>query len=154
MERIDPQMAARVWQRVQAAGKKAEKQPPAEVPSHEELIARLWVDGRLCQRLASSSGGRCRTALLQIAREKQACVNRLKGICRLQTGTSPAVHTPPVPTGTAAHRLSVCCDGTALSASILDKLGADPQYGQEYVHMASLCRQHHRQLLTLLGDRK
>lgn len=159
MERIDPQMAARVWQRVQAAaaendtsGRTTQRHLPEKVlPELKELIARLWVDAALCRQLMRMFRGSDRAALDSIARQKRAGVARLKGILAMQTDTRPVIPAPPVPRGTREQQLRHCCDGTAHCATQLQQLTADPRYGSDYAAMAEQVRRQHRQLLGLLG---
>ena len=155
MEKIDKAMAARVWKRVQeASGQRPAKTVTPQPPQLQELIARAWVDAALCRRLMSHFSGSDRTALMQIARQKQACTARLKGICAMQTGAQPQIPAPPVPRGKPAELLRLCCDGTAHLAAQLERLAALPDYGTECDQMARQAHAHHRQLLGLLGKVK
>lgn len=155
MEKIDKAMAARVWKRVQEpSGQRPAKTVTPQPPQLQELIARAWVDAALCRRLMPYFSGSDRTALLQIARQKQACTARLKGICAMQTGAQPQVPAPPVPRGKPAELLRLCCDGTAHLAAQLERLAALPDYGTECDQMARQAHAHQRQLLGLLGKVK
>ena len=155
MEKIDKAMAARVWKRVQeASGQRPAKTVTPQPPQLQELIARAWVDAALCRRLMPYFSGSDRTALLQIARQKQACTARLKGICAMQTGAQPQIPAPPVPRGKPAELLRLCCDGTAHLAAQLERLAALPDYGTECDQMARQAHAHQRQLLGLLGKVK
>lgn len=153
MEKIDKDLAARVWNRVQrASGRKEEKALPQEPPQLQALIARLWVDAAICRRLIPRFRGADRKALEQIAGQKQACTARLKGVCAMQTGSQPRIPAPPVPKGTPQELLRICCDGTAACASQLERLSAMPGYSGEYAQLARQAHSHHRQLLGLLGS--
>lgn len=155
MEKIDKAMAARVWKRVQeASGQRPAKTAAPQPPQLQELIARAWVDAALCRQLMPHFSGSDRNDLMQIARQKQACIARLKGICAMQTGAQPQIPAPPVPRGKPAELLRLCCDGTALCAAQLEQLAATPDYGKEYGEMAQQAHLHHRRLLGLLGKVK
>lgn len=149
MERIDPKMAARVWQRVQAA--REDTSVVQELPDLKELIARLWVDGALCRQLSRTCRGRDRALLDGIGRQKQEGVARLKGILAMQTGVRTQIPAPPVPRGNREQLLRLCCDGTAHCSARLQQLTTDPRYGSDYSAMAEQVGWQHRQLLGLLG---
>ena len=155
MEKIDRDMAARVWKRVQqASGQRETKKVPPEPPQLQELIARAWVDEALCRRLMSHYSGSDRMLLGEISRQKQGCRARLKGICAMQTGAPPKIPAPPIPRGKPEELLRLCCDGTARCAAQLEQLAVMPDYGRECAEMARQTYLQHRRLLGLLGKVK
>ena len=150
MKPYDPQMAARVWKRVQAQPE--EKLLPQKDP--QQLL------GMIAQERTAATGylalsrrcqGRPSLLLRQLFQEEQAHAACLKGIYTLLTGQHPALHqVQPVqePVTTALRR---CYGAQMRSLAQYEQWSSDPEYGQVFARIAAQEREHCRIILELLG---
>lgn len=147
MENYDPQLAARVWQRVRKTDAL-----PAETPCLQEQIAREWVAAQVLWRLSRGYRGAAGNLLRRLARQKQSNCTMLKGIGQLQQSSPFRVARPPLPKGTPRQLLQSCYDSTDQCNRVYEALKNDPRHGSVYARLAERSRDHCLQLLTLLGN--
>jgi len=138
----DPQMAERVWKRVQGCD-------TGSAPL-EELIAQEWLDGSICLGLAQRCRGKKRALLRRVGQEKREHVRCLKGIGYLRTGSVPRVEKPPL----GALELGDCCRGIRRCEDHYRQLMKDMEYGTDFAKLADSAARHNRLLLPLLGEEK
>ena len=140
MERIDPQMAKRVWQRVQG---------------DEMSVRPLLAAERRCygayRQLRRMLPGKSR-ALQQMEESCQHRIRCLLGIDNLLTGAStPELPLKPrqeTPQGLLRH----CYQQSASLAADYQRRGEHPEYGPVFLELAGQMRQQCIKLLEILGD--
>ena len=154
METFDPQVAARVWQRVQQKNEPifiGQPAPPVAAASLDRLIRQAWQCALAYQALSRRVDRRDGAALRSLARQKQAQAACLKGLCAITGEGCPARphHSPRnQPPATALRQ----CYGMELQAlQDYEALSADPRQGQIYGQLAQQQKKLCLQLVTLLG---
>ena len=140
MERIDPQKAARVWQRVQGESGISEGLLK-ELILEESMTATGW------RQL-----GRNRPKLEQMERECRERIACLRGICQLLTGKMPEVPRPAPAQMQPAAILRAGYGRLMKCLARYEALQEDPTYGPAFVPMAAQTREHCRAVLALLGS--
>ena len=140
MERIDPQVAKRVWQRVQGDEMSVRSLLAAERRCHgayRQLKRMLPGKSRSLQQLEESCGLRIRCLL---------------GIDNLLTG----VRTSELPLKprqeTAEGLLRHCYQQSASLAADYQRRGEHPEYGGVFTELAGQMRQQCMKLLEILGS--
>lgn len=124
MSNYDPQLAQRVWQRVQGGRQTIDPQPPLF-----PLLRATLADSVLCTQLAGQHKGPPADLLRQIAREKQSHADCLKGILRL-TGEMSGPISPTPPAGkTPQAALRHCLGSTLRCAQQYRAWETHPEYG-------------------------
>ena len=149
MEKYDPQMAGRVWQRVQ--------QRPPEQPDTAPLLAlinQVWENAAACMTLAKVSQGREAAVFRKIFEQEQATARTLRGIYILQTGTVPAQPAVKNANEITAARLRRCCTHAMTTAQALEQRCADPEYGPVYQMLAQRQLENWLLLLEIIGTGK
>ena len=145
MERIDPQKAARVWQRVQGESNVNEG-ILKELILEESMTATGW------KQLARNSQGQRRQMLEQMERQGRERIACMRGICDLLTGKKPEVPNLPQP-HTSAQALMRAGYGRLMKClARYEALQADTTYGPAFVPMVAQTRDHCRNTLALLGS--
>lgn len=145
MDRIDPQQARQVWQRVQAG------QSPEE---NEDALARLsageWEAAAMLELLARRTGGKYPTALRALAghsRSRWAC---LQAMALLRDGKRLA-HVHPDSTGAAAQELlRRCCENSLTRLHLYE--AQTGRGGSVMMLLAQEQARDYRALLELLGN--
>ena len=112
MEKYDPQLANRVWQRVQH---RAPEQP--DTAPLLALITQAWENAAACMTLAKVSQGREASIFRKIFEQEQATARALRGIYILQTGTVPAQPAMKNANEITAARLRRCCTSAMNAAN-------------------------------------
>lgn len=140
MERIDPQVAKRVWQRVQG-----------EDMSVRPLLAAERRCYGACRQLKRMLPGKSR-ALQQL---EESCGQRIRcllGIESLLTG----MRTPELPLKprqeTAEGLLRHCYQQSVSLVSDYQRRGEHPEYGPVFLELAGQMRQQCIKLLEILGS--
>ena len=141
MENIDPNQAARVWQRVRG------NSAPGGENTLEQLIVQEWEGAAFCFQLARRSSGRESMALQQIGRQKQTNCACLKGIHTLLTGKK--VTLSPVKPG--ENSLRGCYEREVQCLKSYAGRASDPDYGYVFSSMKNKAGEHCRLLLELIG---
>ena len=147
MNTIDPQKAARVWQRVQGATR----------PSDRELltmIAREWTDAATYLQLSRQFQGKDSANLRRLYDEEQAHTACLKGIYTLITGTRPNVKALAL-TGQDPEALLRRLYGRQMQGlADYEAKSQDPEYGPVFARLADQERDHCRTILEVIGNLK
>ena len=149
MEKYDPQMAGRVWQRVQ--------QRPPEQPDAAPLLSlinQIWENAAACMTLAKVSQGREASVYRKIFEQEQAVAKTLRGIYILQTGTVPAQPVVKSANEITAGRLRRCCTSTMTASRILEQRCTDPEFGPVYQLLAKREQENWLLLLEIIGTGK
>lgn len=149
MQTIDPDKAARVWQRVRA-------DTPAEnwEQTLQELIAQEWTDAATYLQLSRRFHGKESAVLRRIFEEEQAHTACLKGIYTLITGARPNVRARTPETEDTEQVLRRCYGREMRCLAQYEAKASDPEYGQVFSRMAQQEREHCRLVLELLGNLK
>lgn len=147
MEYVDPQTAARVWQRVQGTGV-----PESEVETLARMSAMEAKDAGVYLQLSRRFRGKERTVLEQLYRKKVASASCLKGIYRLCSGKKPAAM-PALPVGVNTEAALRQCYGREMqSLAAFTARTEHPEYGQVFARLADQTRQRCQMLLMLVGN--
>ena len=152
MENYDPEMAKRVWQRVQ--GETAQETVSAVPPSAQALAAAELEQASRFLRLSGQLPGREKALLRRLYEEEKSHAGILRGIQLLTAGKCPAMKMA------AAHPMEPevalrKCYGAALRAEKeYENRAADPEYGPAFAELARQERIHCVLLLEVLGRLK
>lgn len=149
MEKYDPQLAGRVWQRVQ----QRDPQQPDTAPLLA-LINQAWENAAACMTLAKVSQGREAAVFRKIFEQEQATARTLRGIYILQTGTVPSQPTVKSANEITAARLRRCCASAMTAARAFEQRSADPEFGPVYQLLAQRQRENWLLLLEIIGSGK
>lgn len=144
MENIDPEKAARVWQRVHATA-------TAEPESLQTLIAEEWADAVIYLHLSRAFQGSEQAVLRRMFEEEQAHLACLKGIYAIHTRSVPNLTPPQPPKGTLENILRACYGREMRCLARYEKRAADSEYGPVFAKLAAVEQEHCRQVLELLG---
>jgi len=147
MESYNPEVAARVWQRVQS---KPEIEQDAQWLL--SLIAQEGTDAAAYLALSRRTQGKSSAMLRQMFQEEQAHVACLKGIYKLVTGSHPAVRSVPPKQEPVLAVLRRCYGQEMRGLAQYEAHCADPEYGQVFARLADQEREHCRMVLELLGN--
>lgn len=131
MNNYDPQLAQRVWQRVQG-GKQAENPQPPLV----SLLYATLADAALCMHIAGQYSGSQAALLRKIAHEKQTHAACLKGILRMNGENSAAATPAPTAERTPQAALRHCIGSTLRCAAQYRQWETQPEYGAVLTVMA------------------
>lgn len=147
MNTIDPQKAARVWQRVQGTDRLNDRELLT-------MIAREWTDGATYLQLSRQFQGSQSAKLRRLYEEEQAHTACLKGIYTLITGTSPNVKAAPI-MGMEPEALLRRCYGRQMQAlADYEARTGDPEYGPVFARLAEQERAHCHLILEIIGNLK
>lgn len=147
MQTVDPQKAARVWQRVHT-----------DAPAPEEgllsLIAQEWADASTYLQLSRRLSGKAATILRTLFEQEQTHVACLKGIYTLITGTHPKVAAVPLPQEDPEHTLRRCYGREMQCLAQYEQRSNHPEYGKVFARLALQEQEHCRMVLEVLGSLK
>lgn len=147
MDKIDPEKAQRVWQRVQSTAPTTPREQ-----GFPELIAQEWTNASTYLQLSRRMHGKSVNTLRKLHEQEMSNVACLKGIYTLITGSRPVVRavTPtPEDPGNALRR----CYGQEMRClAQYESRTSDPEYGQVFVRLATQKQEHCRLVLELLGS--
>ena len=147
MNGYDPQMAQRVWQRVQ--GSAVPEAPAQALLTH---IATALADAALCRQLTARFHGSRAAVLQRVAQEKAAHAQCLKGIFRLLTGTAADLQAAaPALTSTEAA-LQHCLGNTLRSIRYYRQWQCPEDFSSVISHLAQKETSLAQVLLALLGS--
>lgn len=149
MERIDPEKAQRVWQRVQSSAPGAPREQGLS-----ELIAQEWTGAATYLLLSRRLQGKPTNTLRTIHQQEMANVACLKGIYTLLTGNRPAVQAVPPSPEDPEITLRHCYGREMHSLAQYEQRSSDPEFGQVFARLAAQKRDHCRMVLELLGSLK
>ena len=146
MEHIDPEKAARVWQRVQG-GRSMEPEELLVLATQERS------DGMIYRQLSRRFRGREEALLRRLSQEEFSHSACLKGIYQMLTGN----HLPAEPVHVTAEKntreaLRRCYGRQMQHLAAYEARMHDPEYGQVFQRLAQQARTHCQLLLTLIGN--
>ena len=148
MDTYDPEMAARVWNRVR--GDKEEAASP-NTQGLSALIAEAMQAATTYLHLSRYYQGKAGAMLRKMAQEEQSHAACLKGIYTLITGTRPEVRAVPPKQEAVEVTLRRCYGREMRSLNEYEKRSKDPEYGQVFARLAIQEQEHCRRILELLG---
>ena len=148
MNTYDPQKAARVWQRVQAA--RPEPIQPEE--NLKELIMNEWIAAATYAHLAKQMSQSEAAVLQRLSREEHGHGACLRGIYNLKTGEKCPVPTPKPANESHEVTLRRCYGLEMRSLKEYESKSADPEYGHVYARLADQEREHCMALLAVIGS--
>lgn len=134
MDRIDPKMAARVWDRVQAPPKSG-----VEANTLLPMIREEWLDALVLKHLGQSNDR---------PMENAAC---LKGIYRMLSGGLPKMSAPQWKQEKPQALLRQSFDRRMKLFSGYEKLQHDPRFGPVFVRLAGVSQAQACKILEALG---
>ena len=147
MNTIDPQKAARVWQRVQGTTQ----------PSDRELLAMLareWTKATTYLQLSRQFSGKESAALRRLYDQAQAHTACLKGIYTLITGVRPTVKALPL-TGQEPEAVLRRLYGLLMqSLADYEALSPTAEYGPVFARLADREKDSCRAVLEVIGNLK
>ena len=147
MNRIDPQQAARVWQRVRAGDRLSDRELQA-------MISQAWTRAATYLKLSRQLQGKDSAALRQLYGEQQAHAACLKGMYTLITGTQPTVKALPETGQDPAAILRRLYGKSMQALADYEAKTADPEYGPVFARLAEREKDHCRAVLELIGNLK
>ena len=147
MNTIDPQKAARVWQRVQGAAQPKEQ-------GLLTMIAREWTDAATYLQLSRRFQGKDSAALRRLYEEEQAHAACLKGIYTLITGSRPAVKATPPEIQDPEIILRRCYGQEMQCLAEYEARSEDSEYGPVFARLAEQEKEHCKVILELIGNLK
>lgn len=146
MEKIDPQTARQVWQRVQAPAA-----PAQDAQTVLEMLRQTRRDGEACQQLMRRMPERHRRRLRQMVNQERSHGDCLRGIYHLLTGQRPALLPVRLEAEPAEVALRRYYGGKLRLLGEYERWTADPQFGQVFARLAQQERELCRQTLELMG---
>lgn len=150
MSNLDPEKAARVWQRVRA---QTEQTPPLQ--ELLAMIAREIQDSTVFLHLSRRAKGSRSAVLRHIAQQERSHAACLKGIYTMLSGSHPTPLPVPVPREENTETVLRRCYGSQMQAiSSYENKSSDPQFGQTFARLAQQEKEHCRLILELLGSEK
>ena len=152
MNAYDPEMAARVWQRVQ--GKVPAPDSVPAVQGLQMLIAEEWSDAAAYLNLSRRFQGRDSNLLRRLSEESQSQAACLRGIHTMAAGKSPVIHTPPPAQESAETLLRRCYSRELGRFHEYEARSNDSGFGPVFARLAAQTREHCARLLELLGRLK
>ena len=147
METYDPELAARVWQRVRGEGYSG-----PDCDSLPELIAGEWRDAAVYLHLSRRVKGQDSARLHRLFEEEQSHAACLRGIYKLMTRRREVAQTPPPAMEPVGMMLRKCYARELRSIAEYDSRAKDPEYGPVFRRMADQEREHCRVVLEILGN--
>ena len=149
MKEINPNTAARVWDRVRNTAV-----PTGDAPTILNLIAEEMQDAAAYQKLSQQLPAPLAAIARQIARQEQSHVACLRGVYTLITGQKPILP-PPAVTDDGPQILLRRCYGREMQClARYEARTADPEFGQVFSRLADQEREHCHLLLEILGRLK
>ena len=147
MNTIDPEKAARVWERVQATNQPKEQ-------GLLGMIAREWTDATTYLQLSRRFQGKDSATLRRMYEEEQGHAACLKGIYTLITGTRPVVKAAPPAAQDPETVLRRCYGQEMQCLAEYETRSQDKEYGPVFARLAAQEREHCRMILELIGNLK
>lgn len=147
METYDPELAARVWQRVHATA--------PEAPDCGDLLALIAgerTDAATYLYLSRGRQSREAAILRRLFEEEQAHAACLRGIYTLITGQKPVIRTAAPVQEPLDRALRRCYGREMRSLAEYEARSADPEYGPVFTRLAAQERDHCRTVLELIGN--
>ncbi len=147
MENYDPEVAARVWQRVQ--GNMPQNEDLNSLPA---MIAGEWQDAATYLRLSRQFNGKEANILRKMFEEEQSHAACLKGIYTLLTGDRLVTQTPAPRQEPLSASLRRCYGREMQCLAQYEKWSDHREYGPVFQRIAQQERAHCAALLEILGN--
>ena len=147
METLDPQKAARVWQRVHPENNTQEQ-------GLLSLIAQEWADATTYLQLSRKLTGKPAMLLRTLFEQEQAHAACLKGIYTLIMGEAPKVAALPIPQDNPETTLRRCYGREMQCLAQYEQRSNHPEYGKVFARLAQQEQEHCRIVLEILGSLK
>ena len=151
MKAYDPQMAQRVWQRVQHPQQEAAEKAAQREAVLQSLIMEEWILASTYLQLSRQMPGKEAAVLQRLFREEQTHTSCLKGIYTLMTGEKPSIPTQPAVRESAEKTLRKCYVREMRSLKEYEARSSDPEFGPVFTKLAEQEREHCRAVLELIG---
>ena len=145
MNSIDPQLAARVWQRVRGEDRLNDRELLA-------MIAREQSSAETYLQLSRQLQNKTSAALRRLYDREQAHCACLRGIYTLITSTQPNTKATPLSGLTPESVLRRCYGRQMQALADYEARINDPEYGPVFARLADQERDHCRMLLELIGS--
>lgn len=146
MKELNPNSAARVWDRVKSA-----PVPAGDAQTILNLIAEEMQDAAAYQRLSQKLPPPLAAVAKQMARQEQSHVACLKGAYTLITGQKPILPPPAVSDDGPQIVLRRCYGREMRCLSQYEARQQDPQYGHIFRTLARQEQEHCHRILEILG---
>lgn len=145
MNSVNPQLAARVWQRVRGEDRLSDRELLAMI-AREQSCAETYL------QLSRKLQGKAAAALRRLQEREQAHCACLRGIYTLITSIQPSAKGTPL-TGLTTESVLRRCYGRQMQAlADYEARISDPEYGPVFARLADQERDHCRMLLELIGS--
>ena len=150
MEKFDPEMAKRVWQRVQ--GETEPVTDPIPTASVQALAAaELEQAGRFLQLSGQLRTGE-KALLRRLYEEEKGHAALLRGIQTMTAGKCPAMRSAPAKQTAPEVTLRKCYGAALRAAKEYENRASDPEYGPAFAALARQERSHCALILEILGS--
>ncbi len=150
MAHYDPELAKRVWSRVQSSTP-AEGEGDAPLA---ELLAGAGTCAAVYRQLSLRMQGAAAHALRRMSEEERRLAACLRGICTLQNGACPPEQPPAPPQGSPQALLRQCYSRERAAFDACKKLSAGGEFGPVFSALAEGRLAHCITVLELLGNMK
>ena len=147
MEKYDPEMAARVWRRVQ--GETASM--AAAAPSVQALAAAEMEQAGIFLQLSQRMQGREKALMRRLYEEEKVHGAMLRGIQLLTAGKCPPIRIAPAKQTSPEIALRKCYGAALRAMKEYENCMADPEYGPAFAELAKQERVHCGFILEVLG---
>lgn len=134
----------KIWQRVRADAAPVTDGLPG-------LAANAIAQANLYGSLARQAQGSKRSMLLRLQEEERRCVQALKGIYRMSTGTAMTPGAVPLSPENTEAALRKCYGQCLKALTLFDSRTFHPEYGPVFSKLAAQKREHCCILSELLG---
>ena len=148
MEHIDPEMARRVWQRVQG-----QSEPVATGEDLRPLMCTVQELAAVYRKLWANSSGRSKELLKRLQQAEAANYACLKGIQSLRGGRPPKGNLPPMANEPAEKALEKCYHRTRRLMAEFTARSAESEFGAVFYAMGERERELCAILMELVGSR-
>ena len=146
MEKIDPQLQSRVWQRVRG------EEPKQNLPDTlKALAAAKWQQAAAYLMLSRQLQGREKALVRRMFEEEQAQAACLKGAYTMLTGEPLTARTPPPVPEAPEITLRKCCGRELRALAQYESAAEHGEYGPVLARLAQQEREHCRMILEVLG---
>lgn len=146
MDKIDPEKARQVWQRVQGATPTAPREQGLS-----ELVVLEWTNATAYLQLSRHTPAKIAASLRHIHQQEMGNAACLKGIYTLLTGKKPAIKAVPPAPDSPDKVLRRCYGQEMHCLAQYEARRTDPEYGQVFARLAAQKQEHCRLVLELLG---
>lgn len=145
MEHYDPQLAQRVWQRVQ------NRYPDSPQPDISLLLQEETADLSRYLQLQSTMGSAAKPLIQQLIGHTRHCISLLRGIFFLLTDKLPDKKDYPLPKELPVSSLRHCYGATLQRIRLYEQWQSHPEYSPGFQILRDFSEARCGLLLQLLG---